>query len=264
MTNNSEVYWDVQTVDNSWFSLHTYAWSVRSSGGRRFQSPAKRGEDLQLPHRRGRLYIPKTRESQLYDLNMWVFPTNADGSKDPDKTIPQKAHENWRKIIAALDQEGQFRLRKRWYDDSSTKATPVVRTAVALVEYVEGAGPDTDDGRSYEMTVTLTLADPYFYEEETASESFGSMDPAQGEVPTTHVTLTLPAGATATFSDGNWITNEHSASVVIDCNEATAKDGSTYVNGRIKRNPAFMNWPTLTPGTTISGSGSVQYEPAYR
>lgn len=309
-TDNSPVYWEVQRADGTWFSLHTYAWSVKSFGGRRWFAGAKRGENVQLPHRRGRLYVPKNRESQTYDINMWVLPLNADGSKDPDKTVEQKAHENWRQIIDAVDQEGQFLIRKRWYPDDSTRDTfrTDIASAIGQAEFIDGSGPDTDDGRGYYTNLTFSLADPYFYGN-TIIDGFDGTDKAAtattlannsttsltvtGDAPTDHIWLSFSSMSTSnpkiTFPDGNWVQvlssamTDQTSNIVVDLRNGLAirkplsdyLDGDydgTYVNGLVRRNPYFSNWPTLDPmkGSTAvittAGSGTMKivYDPAYR
>lgn len=304
--NNSPVYWDLQTADadtDEWFSLHTYAWSVKSFGGRRFFAPPKRGEDLLMPFRRGRLHMPKSRELQTYDINMWIFPTNEDGSKDVTKTVEQKAHENWRKIVSTVDQEGQFYLRKRWYPDDAVKEdfyTDVV-TATALAEFIDGDGPDSDDGHGYYANLTFILTDPYFYSSVNTISLPSSTNTIslQGEAPTDHLLLEIVnAGATnpkITFPDGNWIqflsgdptnSGHQNDAIVIDfrkglavrdtlsnyLNPSWSATGKTFVNGLIRRNPAFVGWPILDPGkypsSDIARTGtatiSLKYDAAYR
>lgn len=307
---NSPVYWDIQRADGTWFSLHTYAWSVKSFGGRRWFAGAKRGENVQLPHRRGRLWVPKTRESQTYDINMWVLPFNTDGSKDPDKTVEQKTHENWRAIVDAVDQEGQFLIRKRWYPDNSTRDTfrSNVASAIGQAEFIDGSGPDSDDGRGFYGNLTFSLADPYFYGNQIVDD-YDAADKAAaattltaggstsisvaGDAPTDHIWLSVSGFGTSdprfVFPDGNWVQlltsglTDTSSNVVIDLRNGLAirkslsgylggdYDG-TYLNGQIRRNPYFQNWPTLDPNkypsssivTTGSGTMKLVYDPAYR
>ncbi|TXH11862.1 MAG: hypothetical protein E6R04_00055 [Spirochaetes bacterium] len=248
---NSHVYWDLQKSDGTWFPLHTYAWSVKSFGGKRFFTGTKRGEDVALPYRNGRIYTPKIREAQNYDINMWVFPTNQNGTRDPDKTIEQKTHENIRKIIAAVDQEGQFRLRKRWYDESSTSngfsAGQNIKSAIAMAEFIDGSGPSSDDGKDYYLDLTFSLADPFFYGRHIHSgypiSSFVSSAVTlnnnsttqilkEGDVPSSNVYIeitlsgsySLPAeNPVIQFPNGNWIElqahalSSKSGTIVIDC-----------------------------------------------
>lgn len=316
MTNNAPVYWEVQRADGSWFSLHTYAWSVKTSGGRRWVAGAKRGEDLLLPHRRGRLWQPKTREAQNYDLGMWVFPTNEDGTRDANKTVEQKAHENFRKIVQAVDQEGQFRLRKRWHEDDSVRADFGTQTnvanAIGLAELLDANGPDSDDGKSFNMSLSMTMADPYFYSNVVTGNGVGDWTVANkvasaatltnnsttninlaGDAPTTHVYLSFTSygssNPTILFPDGNWLQfisaglGDTASEVIIDCHNGLilrksmtdyfgGDSSGTYLNGLIRRNPYFANWPVLDPAkyptSTIAASGSgtmkLVYDPAYR
>lgn len=317
---NSHVYWDLQKDDGTWFPLHTYAWSVRSFGGKRFFTSAKRGEDLSIPFRLGRMYMPKTREAQVYDIDMWVLPLNQDGTRDPRKSIEQKAHENVRKIAAAVDQEGQFRLRKRWYSDSSTIDQFAdgggVNSAIAMAEFLDGSGPETDDGRGYSISLTFSLADPYFYGRQIqdsytpaqkAADAItlvpnGTTEvPKAGDAPTTHIYLEITLGTYTSasqnpkvqFPDGNWVEFQAfglgldpDTKIVLDLAKGVAVVSTLenylnpngtyteYYNGRIKRNPLHIYWPTYNPNTSVSttfptytiGVGTVKliFDPAYR
>lgn len=261
MTNNSPVFWEANGL-----SLHTHAWSVKSFGGRRFFSAPRRGEDIEIPFRRGRIHVPKTREPQLYDINMWVLPLDEDGSRSATLTIEQAAHRNWRKLVQFLDIDGQFPLVKRWYDGSS------VKSATALAEFLEGDGPNTDDGQSFYASLTLMLADPYFYQP-VAGQPVGTIE-VEGEVPTDHVVITLSGGTNPRVSlpSGNWIQFNGSVGgtpVVIDALNGTAKQGSQFVNGLVTRSNLFPKWLELKPGTqnlTYSGGGTatIRYDAAYR
>jgi hypothetical protein len=261
MTNNSAVYWTAND-----FSLHTMAWSVKSFGGRRFFGPAKKGEDLSIPFKRGRVYVPKSRESQWYDLNMWVLPVTEDGPRDSVLTREEKAHENWRRIIAAVDVEGQFDLTKRWYDGN------VIKSATAQAEFVDGDGPDADDGTGFYFSLKLLLADPYFY---TPADPIGSGSvTVEGEAPTDHVEITFTGGTNPrlTLPGGNWIQYNGTVGatpVVISSLTGNAKRGSSYVNGMITRSPKHGEMPTLAPGDqnlalTGGGTVSIAYDAAYR
>lgn len=253
---NSYVYWDLQKADGVWFPLHTYAWSVKSFGGKRFFTGTKRGEDVALPYRNGRLYTPKSRESQNYDINMWVFPTNQNGSVDPDKTIEQKTHENIRKIISAVDQEGQFRLRKRWYDEYSNRngfnTGQNIKSAIAMAEFIDGSGPSSDDGKDFYLDLTFSLSDPYFYGKHihagysaatfvstatTLANNATTGIPREGDAPSSRVFIeitlsgsyTLPAeNPVISFPDGNWVELQANAlttksgTITIDCSKGIA------------------------------------------
>lgn len=311
MTNNSPVYWDIQRVDGTWMSLHTYAWSVKSFGGRRWVAGAKRGDNISLPHRQGRIFVPKLREAQTFDLNMWVFPIEDNGRRPLNKTIEQKSHENWRMLIDAFDQEGQFRIRKRWHRDNSIASdfgsSAATESAVGLAEFLDASGPDSDDGRGFYGNISLSLADPYFYGNQlidgwTAASKVSQATPLGvgsnnvnliGEAPTSHIWIVIenPNGTNPriTFPDGNWIqllgeSLDPLGTYVIDCQTGLAVESdpaayllgtpstNNYINGLIRRNPYFQNWPRLDPNKyptgPISRDGdgmiSVIYDPAYR
>lgn len=262
MTNNSPVYWTANGL-----SLHTMAWSVKSFGGGRFAGPAKVGDDLRVPFRRGRIRTRKSRDAKVYDLRMWVLPTTEDGKRSSTLTREQQAHENFRRIVAAVDIEDQFTLAKRWWDGST------IQVASALAEYVEGGGPSADDGTGFDFTITLILADPYFY---AAPATVGTgLVTVGGEVPTDRYTLTFLNGENPrlTTPDGNWIQYQgfpsSGSGITIDMRTGLAMEGAFYVNGKIVRNPDFPDWPMLEPGLqnlglTGGGTATIEYEAAYR
>lgn len=262
MTNNTDVYWTANAM-----SLHTKAWSVKSFGGKRWFGPSKKGSNLELPFQRGQVWLPKSRNAQLYDLNMWVLPLNQDGTRDGTLTAIQKAHENWRTITAAVDIEGEFDLVKRWYEGAT------IMSATARAEFVDGSGPSSDDGRDFYASLQFLLADPYFYLP-VASFAAGGTFTALGEVPSDHVTVTFTAGTNPrlTFNDGNYVQFNGSIGVtpvVVDCKKGLAKVGSTYVNGMITRNTSLGYWPRIFKGSntlTLSGgaAATIQYDAAFR
>lgn len=267
MTNNSPVYWTANGL-----SLHTKAWSVKSFGGRRFFGPSKKGSNLDLPFNRGQVYLPKSRNAQLYDINMWVFPLNQDGTRSSVMSREEMAHNNFRTILDSVDVEGQFDLVKRWYTGPGTLAS-----ATARAEFVDGSGPDTDDGRGFYWNLQFLLADPYFYVPVSPFSVTGSIS-AVGEAPSDHVTITFTAGTDPrlTFHDGNYIQYTgvvgSGVSIVVDCKKGTAKNTGTnqYVNGLISRNPAFAEWPRIFKGVNnlvlsgTSAAATLQYDAAYR
>lgn len=263
MTNNSPVYWTANG-----FSLHTMAWSVKSFGGQRWVGASKRGEDLQVPFVPGRIYVPKFRDARTFNLSMWVLPLDpATGAKDTTMTDVQRAHANYLSIIRAVDIEGQFDLVKRWWEGGA------VHYATARAEYIEASGPDSDDKPGYDFSITLSLADPYFYSNTPVVVSGGAFT-VQGDVPTDHVTFSLnvTGPARVDMSDGNFFTYSGGAgTLTIDSLTGIAMlNGTLPVNGLMSRNRDFWRYGILKPGaftaTFTSGisSGSISYYPAYR
>jgi hypothetical protein len=262
VTNTRPDYWEANGL-----SLHTYAWSVTSFGGAQYSGPAKRGEDLLIPFRKGRRSQRKSREAKPYDLGMVVVPRSEDGGPCVAGLTPeQMADRNFRTVVEAVDVDGLFPFVKRWWDGTT------LMTATALAEYLDSNGPSTSDGDSFDYTINLFLADPYFY---APPEVLGTGPVLiKGDVATSRFTVTFTLGTNPrlTLPDGNWIQYQGSPGmtpVVIDVHTGLAMHGSSYVNGLIVRNPDFPDWPVLPPGDqtiTLSGGGaiSIEYEAAYR
>lgn len=65
MANNTETYWDADGE-----SLHTYARSIETLGG--MGPPQLRGEDITIPLRSGRTWVPKKYDANTITLAMWL------------------------------------------------------------------------------------------------------------------------------------------------------------------------------------------------
>lgn len=262
MTNNTDIYWEANGL-----SLHTYAWSVETFGGRRYVPAPRKGSDVPLPLRRGRVHVDKLPDSQVQTLSMWLAPFNEDGTEDPALTPEQKMHANWRKILDAIDVPGQFPLVKRWYLDDGT-----VHAATAQAEYQDGLEPTANGRGGLSFATTLLLADPYYYEP-VAAQPVGDIT-VLGDVPTDHVQINLSGGTNPrlTFPDGNWIQYNGSpggTDVIVNCLTGNAKRGNQFVNGLISRANNFGSWPVLDKGAqslTLTGGGTatITYDAAYR
>lgn len=261
MTNLTPIYWEANGV-----SLHTQRWAVTTQGGSRNSPAPRRGEDVQVPFRRGRMTSRKIVDSKVLTLPMWMAPVNDDGSTDPGLTDEQMFHKNWRYLLSKIDVDGQFDLVKRWYEGTT------VKSATARAEFEDGLAPAVSGGYLAAFSIDFLLADPYFYSP-VASQAIGTIN-VEGDVPTDHVTLSLSNGTNprVTFPDGNWIQYTGSPGgtpVVINLQTGMSMRGSAYVNGLITRNTNFAEFPTLKPGSqalTLSGggTGTVTYDAAYR
>lgn len=274
MANNSPVFWSVAQLGapNIEFSLHTMAWSVKSFSGTRFAGPSKRGENISVPFRNGALYTPKMRGAKSFTMSMWVLPHHPDGGKDPSMTYEQRSHANYLAIMDAVDVDGLFLLKKRWWENGA------VQVAVAQAEFIQASSADSDDKLGFNLSIDVSLADPYFYGAVSASRALGSPYPVLGNVKTSHVYLTLTGGSApirVTFPDGNWVQYIGSFAggpVTLNLDSCSATQGANYVDGLIQRNPAFSEWPMLRPtgagvvtvAVSGGGTGSYTYQPAYR
>lgn len=261
MTNSTNIYWEANGL-----SLHTHAWSVTTFGGKRNSPTDRRGEDVQVPFRRGRIASRKVPDSKVLSLSMWMAPVNQDGTQDPALTDEQKMHDNWRLILNTIDVLGQFPLVKRWWEGDQVKA------ATAQAEFADGLEPSVNGGYLAQFGIDFLLADPYFYSP-VAAQPVGTITVA-GDVETDHVILSLTNGTNprVTFPDGNWIQYNGSpggSPVSINLLTGMATRAGLYVNGLVQRSSNFGEWPTLKPGSnaltlTGGGTGTVAYDAAYR
>lgn len=251
MTNITELYWEASGV-----SLHTHRWAIETFGGSRNSVPERRGEDAVMPFRVGRTRVKKYRESRVLDLPMWIEPCNEDGSRDRSMTKVAKMHQNWHDLMEIFDTEDQFNLVKRFYLDGD------IVVATAKAELYSPPEPSVSGGTNLRTTVSVSLADPYFYRS-IGQQVIGNVT-VQGTAPTDHVVITMGNGR-VTNGDGNWIQYNGSGTAIIDCGDSTAKVGTRYVNGLIQRNPKFPEWMRLYPGDNdIQGSGLIRYGAAYK
>lgn len=248
--NNTDIFWEANGV-----SLHTMGWSVETRAGRQ-ASPAKRGEDFQLPYRSGRVPVRKVRESRTLYLPMWCGPFNETGTDDPTMSKAAKTEQNWNYLMQKLDVDGQFNLIKRWRDAG------VVRSATQWAELLDPPEITVSSKNIWRFTLELFLADPWFYGTEITT-AVGTID-VEGNASTDKVTIEMPNGR-ITSPDGNWLQYNGSGLVTVDCYKGEAKQGSVFVNGLMERNPQFPEWLSLKPGiNALTGDGTLTYNPAYK
>lgn len=260
VSNTTPVYWEANGL-----SLHTEGWSLRTFGGSRSAPPGKRGDDRQVPFSRGLRRVRKTRDARVMALGMWILPRDADGDRYPGLTDEQAMHGNWRMLVNALDVDGTFPLVKRFWIGST------VKVVTATAELLDAPEPTVSGGRRMETSLSVLLADPYFYEA-FAAQAIGALS-VGGDSPTDHLIVTLNGGTNprVTAPDGNWVQYNGSPGgtpVVVDMLNGSATRGGQYVNGLISRNRSFAEWMTLKPGQglTLSGGGTatVAYDAAWR
>lgn len=152
MTNTTDEYWEVDGQ-----SLQTYAYNISTKGDGRDRAPDVRGTNIVIPFKPGRRYVKKVVDSRVITLRMWVRGVEADGTQGNPNNLYQ---DNWRKIHNLLFTPGrQFVLKKRF------RVGGVLKTAVALAEYVEGLEPKMHGRFAGLVEVDLELADPWFYDE---------------------------------------------------------------------------------------------------
>jgi hypothetical protein len=181
MTNTTDAYWEVDGV-----SLQTYARNIETLGGR--DTPPKfRGEDITIPYAVGQRWVPKTPDSRIIPLGMWVRGVNDDGSIPANQR--DAYDDNWRMLRNLLWQRGrQIVLKKRF------KVNGVLHTATALAEFSDGLEPAMIGRTAGKFTVDLKLADPYFYDDVVQNVTLVNGDQnvtVVGDTQTANIMLTV-------------------------------------------------------------------------
>lgn len=154
MPNNTETYWDADGQ-----SLHTYARSIETIGG---MGPAPfRGEDITVPLQSGQMFVPKTLDSNVITLAMWLRGIDQNAGPGASKATKAKYQENYNDLIRLLYQPGRLvNLRKRFYDSGGSLVP-----AVAGVQYVGGLEPNMIGRTASRCTVDLKVLDGVFYDD---------------------------------------------------------------------------------------------------
>lgn len=160
MTNNVTEYWEVQK-DGVWYSLHNYAYHVRTIYGGRLDPPSLRGENQYVAGVHGSWHnnnkVPDQRT-----LGLGGFLTNRDEDNVAIDEINKKVgfNQNWRTLQQLLWREdgSTFGIRRRWYDETGAlivgTGTAEFGGNMSLSDHVPAAGAWSCD---------LIMNDPYFY-----------------------------------------------------------------------------------------------------
>ncbi len=156
MSNSTEVYWDVDGV-----SLQTLAFNIETLGGDRMGVPPVRGDDLMIPARPGRRWMPKMPDARTITLGMWVIGATEEGIAPPGGEPRRQFEDNWRKLRNLLwVYNRELTITKRFYVGG------VLKTASAKAHFTGGLNPTMNGQQRAVFTVDLTLSDPYFYSAE--------------------------------------------------------------------------------------------------
>lgn len=163
MSNSSLEYWDVDGV-----SLNQYCHSIKTYGGSRLAVPKLRGDNALLPFRHGRVFKPKTADSRVITLAMWVAGIDPD-SDQPAEDQKTQFNDNWTALTSLFWSPGQqLNLTKRWFENA---ASPVLREATAKAELAGTMDPTMTGRTRADFGVDLLLADPYFYAPQVTSST---------------------------------------------------------------------------------------------
>lgn len=145
-------YWDIDGTE-----LNTLAYNIESWGGSRLAPPPVRGENVHVPFRPGRIWVPKYADERIISLGMWVKGVTTAGAV-PAEGADDKFNQNWDTLLNLFYRPyEQFDLTKRWYEAT------VLKSATARAAWHDGMSPDMWARRGATFVVDLMLADPYFY-----------------------------------------------------------------------------------------------------
>jgi hypothetical protein len=144
---NPNSAWEYDGVD-----LNTYAYSVRVLGASE-QVPARRGENIIVGGRSGRLHIPKIFDERTLALGMFVSARNP---SNPDLPFSSAQFlQNVDKLKELFARDGVHVLKHKMADVTRIAFVEVSN----LVEFVP-KGP-----YHYDLVVEFTFADPFWYAE---------------------------------------------------------------------------------------------------
>lgn len=185
MVNNTSTYWEADGV-----SLHTFAHSIETLGGA-LGVPKLRGDDITIPYNHGDLWVPKFADSRVLNLGMWVRGVNPGEGVGANDLSKSNFDSNWNNLVRMLWTPGrQFKLTKRFYDQWDG----TLRSASAMAEFSDGLEPTMKGRNLGKFTVSLRLADPFFYDD--VIQSFTLVDGDQdinvrGNAPTRNILMTV-------------------------------------------------------------------------
>ncbi len=209
--------WEYDGVD-----LGSLAWDVRWLGAK-LSTPPRRGDNLVLPGRDGRVWLSKPLEQRVQSLVLWV--------KDCDPNSGGAGSEA--QLLANLDalrglfsRAGQHALRHTMGGETRAALAEVAST----VEF-EPQGLDV-----YYFAVDFLLADPLWYAEELTSagpvvisqddQAIQIMNPGSHRSTTAVITITGPLGDPVLTIGSAWLRYEGAigagSALMIDCRAFTA------------------------------------------
>jgi Phage tail protein len=155
MSNSTEEYWDVDGT-----SLNQYCYAIKTFGGSRLAVPKLRGDNALLPGRHGRIFKPKTPDSKVITLAMWVAGIDP-STNNPGINQDVQFNDNWKALTDLFWSPGQqLSLTKRWFINA---ASPTLIEATAKAELAGTMDPTMTGRTRADFGVDLLLADPFFY-----------------------------------------------------------------------------------------------------
>ncbi len=156
MTITTDEGWDVDGTP-----LQTLMWNIRTWGGSLRGTPPLRGEDVTIPGRPGRVWVPKVPDSRTLVFEGWVLGADVDG-RAGDTTLFRK---NWRALrglfFGAPDR--QIALTQRFRDEDG-----VLVEAVGHGQVLDPLLPENTGPTRAKYSAAVFMADPFFYGEQVS------------------------------------------------------------------------------------------------
>ncbi len=277
--NSTSEYWDIDGV-----SLNTFAYNIATIGGSRYDLPPLRGEDSQFAHRPGSEFRPKTVDSRIISLAMWVAGIDPEtGNPDPDdQTL--RWNDNWNSLRRLVwTPNRQVVLTRRWRLTNPITLEPEIVVASTLAQISNTMTPQMTGRTRADFIVDFKLTDPFFYGSEITSSNIavaGSQvvnNIGDDAASYNHVyvdfvgPLTKPRLTNTTATPDVWVelSGEITGTVTLDVNNFTISPSSVLLN-RASHSGARSWFGLLRGNNSVSlsadaGSGHavVRFKPPY-
>ncbi len=283
MSNTTDEYWSINSN-----SLNQFGWNVATVGGGRYDLPPRRGEDIQLAYRPGRVHRPKLADSRTIALIMWVLGVDpSTGAATGDALARWNDSWDFLRRLVWRPNGDQVTLTRRWKLTPAGGGSPAILTASGLAEVTDTMSPTMTGRTRATFTMSLFMADPYFYGDlVTTNLALATpvtiTNPGHDVAAFTHLQLDLigpltnPKVTNTAPAPDVWVkyagTIASGQTLRLDVGQFTALQVSNSANliAGVQHSGA-RHWMGLLPGdnaltlTADSGSGSAQlrYQPPY-
>lgn len=260
--------------------LNTFAWNIDTLSGRE-GLPPRRGKNIPIPFRTGRVWTPKTYEERTINLSMWVKGSTEDGVI-PAEGARAKYNDNLRvlkRLFAPTQRQVSLERKLRF--------TTGLETHTALAELANLMEPLNMGSRMANLNVDLRMADPWWYgvTQSTDVLAAGATINNPGDVEATSMFITFVGPLTNPRLRNNSIsptidvrylgTIAAGQTVVLDTTLFSAIDqGGSSVVGAVSHVGSLL-WMMLIPGNNTmtldnytggsvgSGKATVAFKPPY-
>jgi hypothetical protein len=168
MSNSDNEYWFVGGT-----SLNQYCWSINTFAAGR-AVPVMRGNNIQVAYIPGQIYRQKYPDSRSLDFSMFVAAVDPATDQPPSQAQKLMFSNNVRTLQQLFYNYNsqmagqQFPLTRQWYYSlpvnlGQPQGVPTMVQATAMAEIAGDLQLTMNGPHAASLTVTLLLADPYFY-----------------------------------------------------------------------------------------------------